>query len=527
MPRARRGRSPRRNASASTAGVEATRLVERRVDAAATDGVDEAEERVVDRGRDDDRPALVGEHPQELGGADHDVGDDHRRGGVDLPPPAVGGVPDDRRGVARTPPVAGVAAAHRGRHGIHDGGAGVDVHLGDPEREHVVGVRDPLHARAVAAQLVGAGAEEGCGHDRNPRRGAPGRARRDLSGPLTVSVMGTDATQPQVSSRVLTVPNALSALRLVGVPVFLWAILTERDTLAIVLLVASGITDYLDGKIARHVRPGLAGRAAARPRSPTASTSSRPSLGLAWREIIPWWLVAVLLARELFMAVVVLVAKRHGWVGLPVHFAGKAATFNLLFAFPLLLLAEGDGAWARIAEPVGWAFVWWGTALYWVSGILYALQLRHLLARPPGGARRERLRPPPERRPDASMTLLTTMLERPLDPGYAAAADRRAAAGMPRATSLRSPRLAVACILIGLLVGVASYNLTAGEHAALQGPGGPHRPDRGPAHPGRRADGQGLGAPGRGDRARGGAARWATSSPRAAVTSRPRSAPCP
>ena len=55
-----------------------------------------------------------------------------------------------------------------------------------------------------------------------------------------------------VRDDVLTVPNVLSALRLVGVPVFLWAILTERDALAIVLLVASGITDYLDGKIARH-----------------------------------------------------------------------------------------------------------------------------------------------------------------------------------------------------------------------------------------------------------------------------------
>jgi len=69
----------------------------------------------------------------------------------------------------------------------------------------------------------------------------------------------------------------------------------------------------------------------------------------------------------------------------------------------------------------------------------------------------------PARRPDASMTLLTTMLERPLDPGYAAAADRREAAGMPRATSLRSLRLLVACLLIGLLVGVASYSLTAGN----------------------------------------------------------------
>ena len=66
-----------------------------------------------------------------------------------------------------------------------------------------------------------------------------------------------------------------------------------------------------------------------------------------------------------------------------------------------------------------------------------------------------------DRRPDASMTLLTTMLERPLDPGYAAAADRREAAGEPRATSLRSPRLATAAVLIGLVVGVASYNLTA------------------------------------------------------------------
>ena len=88
----------------------------------------------------------------------------------------------------------------------------------------------------------------------------------------------------------------------------------------------------------------------------------------------------MLLARELFMGVIVLVAKRHGWLGLPVHFAGKAATFNLLYAFPLLLLAEGDGTLARVAEPIAWAFVWWGVTLYWLSGVLYAVQLRRLLA---------------------------------------------------------------------------------------------------------------------------------------------------
>jgi cardiolipin synthase len=80
------------------------------------------------------------------------------------------------------------------------------------------------------------------------------------------------------------------------------------------------------------------------------------------------------------MGVVVLIAKRHGWLGLPVHFAGKAATFNLLYAFPLLLLGEGDGTLAAVALPVGWAFAWWGTALYWLAGILYAVQLRQLIA---------------------------------------------------------------------------------------------------------------------------------------------------
>lgn len=75
---------------------------------------------------------------------------------------------------------------------------------------------------------------------------------------------------------------------------------------------------------------------------------------------------------------------------------------------------------------------------------------------------------PTDRRPDASMTLLTTMLQRPLDPGYAAAADRREAQGKPRATSTRTPLLVVATVLIGLLVGVASYNLTAGNEPRSQ-----------------------------------------------------------
>ncbi len=81
----------------------------------------------------------------------------------------------------------------------------------------------------------------------------------------------------------------------------------------------------------------------------------------------------------------------------------------------------------------------------------------------PGPGKERRAGNRPERRPDASMTLIRTMMERPLDPGYAAAAERRRSAGLRGSTSLRSPRLALATIGLGLLLGVAAANLTADD----------------------------------------------------------------
>ncbi|HEX8972384.1 CDP-alcohol phosphatidyltransferase family protein [Oryzihumus sp.] len=181
-----------------------------------------------------------------------------------------------------------------------------------------------------------------------------------------------------VSDRVFTLPNVLSMLRLVGVPLFLWLILTGHDGWALTVLALSGVSDYLDGKIAR--RFGLISRVG-QLLDPLADRLYILStlLGLAWREIIPWWLVAVLVAREVLGTVLLLVVRRQGVIGLPVHFVGKAATFNLLYAFPLLLLGEGSSAFAAVARPVGWAFAWWGVALYWVAGIMYAVQVRDLL----------------------------------------------------------------------------------------------------------------------------------------------------
>jgi cardiolipin synthase len=199
-----------------------------------------------------------------------------------------------------------------------------------------------------------------------------------------------------VSDRVLTLPNVLSMVRLLLVPVFFWLILLGRDGWAIVVLVASGITDYLDGFLAR--RWGQLSRLG-QLLDPLADRLYILStlLGLAWREVVPWWLVAALVARDVVLAGTIPMLARLGYGPLPVHHIGKAATFNLLYAFPILLLAEASQTAAVVARPVGWAFAWWGLVLYWWAGAIYLRQVARL-------RREERDRQPSVRRGIAGST---------------------------------------------------------------------------------------------------------------------------
>jgi cardiolipin synthase (CMP-forming) len=181
------------------------------------------------------------------------------------------------------------------------------------------------------------------------------------------------------TDRVLTIPNLLSVLRLAGVPVFLWLLLgPEADLAALLVLALAGISDYLDGKIARALgqtsRLGVVLDPAA-DRLYILSTL----VGLTWREILPLWLTAVLLARELVLLVMVGILRRHGYPPPQVNFLGKAATFNLMYAFPLLLLSDGSGWISSLAAIFGWAFAGWGTTLYWWAGVLYVVQVRRLV----------------------------------------------------------------------------------------------------------------------------------------------------
>jgi cardiolipin synthase len=185
-------------------------------------------------------------------------------------------------------------------------------------------------------------------------------------------------TGARPGDRIWTVPNALSLARLAGVPVFLWLILIKQDWWALGVLVFAGLSDWADGKLARILdqtsRLGTLLDPAADRLYIFATL-----VGLTVRGIVPWWLAGALILRELLMGVALAVLKRHGYLGLPVHFVGKAATASLLYAFPFMLLGDHSGTYATVAKVIGWAFAVWGTALYWWAAALYVAQTRQLV----------------------------------------------------------------------------------------------------------------------------------------------------
>lgn len=185
------------------------------------------------------------------------------------------------------------------------------------------------------------------------------------------------------TDRVWTVPNVISFARLLGVPLFLWLVLgPHADGWAVVLLAVAGLTDFLDGKLARawHQVSRLGQML-----DPVADRLYILAIiiGLALRQFIPWWLVAVLVARDVMLACLVPVLRSRGFTSLPVHFLGKTATFLLLYAFPLVLLASVGGTVGDVCRVVGWAFALWGAGMYWWAGVLYVVQaIRLVRSRP-------------------------------------------------------------------------------------------------------------------------------------------------
>jgi cardiolipin synthase (CMP-forming) len=186
-----------------------------------------------------------------------------------------------------------------------------------------------------------------------------------------------------VGDRIVTWPNALSAARLVGVPVFLWLVIgprtSETDGIAVGILAAAGLSDWLDGKLARMLNQTSRLGQLLDPAADRLYIAATV-IGLAVRGIIPWWLLGVLAARELCVALALLrLRQRTPYGALQVSFAGKAATLCLMYAFPLLFLGAHGGIAAEVVRVFGWAFAIWGSALYWWAAMLYVTQTRELV----------------------------------------------------------------------------------------------------------------------------------------------------
>jgi cardiolipin synthase len=180
--------------------------------------------------------------------------------------------------------------------------------------------------------------------------------------------------------RVLTIPNMLSVIRLILVPVFLYLLLVRHAYgPAVAILMFGGVSDWADGKIARLV----------------ANQSSRLGelldplvdrvymiavpVGLALAGVVGWPVVGILLGRDAVLAATLPALRSRGITALPVSYVGKAATFALMSGFPLILLGQWDSGWSRVIGLIGWAFLIWGIGMYLWSAVLYLLQVRLVL----------------------------------------------------------------------------------------------------------------------------------------------------
>lgn len=180
--------------------------------------------------------------------------------------------------------------------------------------------------------------------------------------------------QSSSTSEVFNIPNLLSFLRIALVPVFLWFLLEEMFVSAITVLAVAGLTDFLDGFIARKLNQTTK---LGKILDPVADRLYifATLLALSVTGYVPWWLAGLVILRDLLMLVSMPILASLGYRSLPVHYLGKASTFALLYSFPLLLMGKIFEEAAFIITPLAWAFALWGVALYWWSGFVYLWQL--------------------------------------------------------------------------------------------------------------------------------------------------------
>ena len=199
--------------------------------------------------------------------------------------------------------------------------------------------------------------------------------------------------RPHAHDRLFTVPNVLSAIRLALIPVFLYLLLVRHaDGWAVAILMFSGASDWADGKIARLMNQSSKLGEYLDPAVDRLYMVTTP-IAFGLRGIVPWAIIAVLLVRDVLLAAEMPLLRTRGITALPVIYVGKAATFSLMSAFPLILLGQFDALWSHVVLACGWAFLIWGLYMYVWSFMVYAVQVVLVLRRMPPAKPRKKPSP--------------------------------------------------------------------------------------------------------------------------------------
>lgn len=177
---------------------------------------------------------------------------------------------------------------------------------------------------------------------------------------------------PRLTRQDLTVPNAISAIRLVLIPVFAILVITHHDLAALIVVALSSISDWADGFIARKFNQvSELGKSL----DPIADRCFIivALLTLVVRGEVPLWLLGLVLLRDVVMLILVSAVAKSGSKPMAVTYVGKAATLCILVALPLFILAAlvDSTGFSSVVRVIAWLFAIPGVVLYWASAAQY------------------------------------------------------------------------------------------------------------------------------------------------------------
>ncbi|MGA0130546.1 MAG: CDP-alcohol phosphatidyltransferase family protein [Candidatus Nanopelagicales bacterium] len=174
-----------------------------------------------------------------------------------------------------------------------------------------------------------------------------------------------------------TIPNLLTLLRFFTIPVFAYLVINRQIGFAFFVLFVASFSDWLDGFLARKLNQYSVFGEKFDPIVDRLYIITLVAVATIIKAV-PILIVLLIVAREIYLAILMLRVRKLGYLGLPVHNAGKMGSFCLMGGLPLSLIATEYDLSNRFVETTAYAFIFWGIGLYIWSAYLYAQQFHSL-----------------------------------------------------------------------------------------------------------------------------------------------------